>query len=144
MRTSDAKLKIAVYLIIVVHLILVVLHAAAHQVLEVNPTTLQLSFIFIVIMAAPVIAGLLMWKYERAGAVLFTLSMAGSFLFGAYNHFVGHSIDHVAEVVHLQPEIWSTIFRLSAIALTISEAAGTVAGGWLLMIRQPRLESNAA
>jgi hypothetical protein len=127
-NNSYINLKFAAYLVVVVHLLLVILHAASHQVLEVDPTTLQLSFILIVIMAAPLIAGLLLRKWSMAGSILLTLSMAGSFLFGAYNHFVAHSIDHVAEVALLQPEVWSTLFRLSAVALAISEAAGTMIG----------------
>lgn len=141
---SNTKLKFAAYLTIAVHLAIVILHAAAHQILEVNPTTAQLSFIVVIIMAAPVVAGVLLWKYERVGAALLTLSMAGAFLFGIYNHFVGHSIDHVAEVARLQPEVWSALFRSSAIGLALLEAAGTLLGAWLMAVRQPGLETHAA
>ena len=136
--------KLAAFLVIVIHLMLVILHAAAHQILKVDPTTPQLSFILIVIMAAPLVAGLLLWKWDVPGSILLTLSMAGSFLFGAYNHFVGHSIDHVAEVAHLEPEIWATLFRLSAIGLAVSEVVGTVIGVWLMAVRQPKLLTDAA
>ena len=137
-------MKLAAYLTIIVHLLLVILHAAAHQTLGVDATAMQLSFIFTVIMIAPVVAGLLLWKFERTGSLILALSMAGSLAFGAYNHFVGHSIDHVAEVAHLQPAIWSTTFQLSAVGLAISEAAGTFFGVWLLVVRQPGLETHAA
>ena len=141
---SNTKLKVAAYLLIVVHLLLVVLHAVAHQMLEVNPTPVQLSFIVAVIMSAPVIAGVLLRKYEKSGAVLLAMSMFGAFLFGVYNHFVGHSIDHVAEVAHLQPRIWSTIFQSTAVGLATSEAAGSLLGIWLLSVRQTKLETHAA
>src|SRR4051812_26257679 len=122
-NNSYANLKFAAYSMIVVHLLLVMLHAASHQFLEVDPTTLQLSFIVIVIMAAPLVAGLLLMKWKVGGSILLTLSMAGSFLFGAYNHFMVHSMDHVAEVAHLQPEVWAILFRWSAGGLAITEAA---------------------
>ena len=137
-------MKLAAYLTIIAHLLLVILHAAAHQTLGVDATAMQLSFIFTVIMIAPVVAGLLLWKFERTGSLILALSMAGSFAFGAYNHFVGHSIDHVTEVAHLQPAIWSTIFQLTALGLALSEAAGTFLGAWLLFIRQQDVETNAA
>ena len=137
-------MKLAAYITVVVHLLLVILHAASHQTLGVDATAMQLSFIFTVIMIAPVVAGLLLWKFERTGSLILALSMAGSLAFGAYNHFVGHSIDHVAEVAHLQPAIWSTTFQLSAVGLAISEAAGTFFGVWLLVVRQPGLETHAA
>ena len=142
--SSRTKLKFAAYVIIIVHLLLVILHATAHQRLNVDPSTLQLSFIVTVIMAAPVVAGLLMPKFEVLGSVLFTLSMAGSFIFGFYNHFIGRSIDHVAEVSHLQPEIWSTIFQLSAGGLALAEAVGTIAGVWLLFSHRPKVETKPA
>lgn len=140
---SYGKWKMAAYLMIVVHLLLVILHAAAHQILAVDPSALQLSFILVVIMGAPVVGGLLLWKFDKAGAILLTFSMAGSLLFGVYNHFIGHSIDHVAEVARLQPEVWSKIFQVSAVCLAISEAGGTLIGVWLTAIRRPRLETQS-
>lgn len=140
----NTKLKTLAYLVIVVHLMLVVAHAAAHQTLEVDPTPLQLSFIIAIIMIAPMIAGLLLHKYGRAGSALMILSMAGAFLFGVYNHFVGHSIDHVAEVANLRPVIWSTVFQWSAVGLAVTEAAGTAIGALLLVDRGPELETHAA
>ena len=142
--SSNAKLKFTAYLLIVIHLVFVVLHAAAHQTLEVNPTTLQLSFIVIVIIAAPVTAGVVLWKYEKAGSILLTLSMFGGLVFGVYNHFVGHSIDHVAEVAHMQPEVWATIFQLTAVGLAISEIISILIGILLVAFVQPRLETHAA
>jgi len=79
-----------------------------------------------------------------AGSILLALSMAGSFLFGAYNHFMVHSMDHVAEVAHLQPAVWATLFQWSAGGLAISEAAGTFIGVWLMAAGQPKLETHAA
>jgi hypothetical protein len=138
------KLTLAAYLTIAVHLVLVIVHAAAHGTLNVEPTTTQLSFILVVIMIAPVVAGFLLSRYGAVGISLFALSMAGSFVFGAYNHFVGHSIDDVSEVAQLQPHIWSAIFRWSAIGLAISEAVGIVVGIWLLIYRQPKPQTHAA
>jgi hypothetical protein len=106
------------------HFLVVVLHSVAHEVLAVKATPAQLAFIVPVIIFAPVVSGFVLLKFERAGAALLLASMAGSFAFGLYYHFVADTIDHVAHVARMQPAFWSATFRVTAWLLAASEVAG--------------------
>lgn len=114
---------------IIAHLVVVSLHAAAHQILGVEASQAQLFFIVIVIMVAPLLAGLLLWKRVlTAGAVLMVCSMTGSLIFGVYNHFVAISPDHVSHVARLPQKSWAIIFQITAALLALVEAFGVWAG----------------
>ncbi len=63
--------------VVAVHFVVVVLHSIAHQLLAVNASPAQLAFIFPVIIVAPVVAGIMLPKFEKFGTVLLTVSMAG-------------------------------------------------------------------
>ena len=125
-RNTHALRLIALWLV-GVHFLTVVLHSVAHEVLHVKATAAQLAFIVPFIVVGPVAAGLLLPKFGRAGAALLLASMAGSFAFGLYYHFVADTIDHVAHVARMQPEFWSWTFRATAFALLVTEAAGAAA-----------------
>lgn len=80
-------------------------------------------------MLAPLVAGLLLMKRMRAiGALLLACSMAGSLLFGVYNHFVLISPDHVSHVGALPQKFWAFIFQMTAALLALVEALGIWAG----------------
>jgi hypothetical protein len=114
---------------VLVHACVVALHSAAHQVLGVEASTAQLVFIVAVIMLAPLVAALLLWrKAKAAGALLLAASMAGSFIFGVYNHFMAFSPDHVSHVAGLPQKSWSLIFQVTAALLALVELVGTSAG----------------
>lgn len=118
---------------IVAHAAVGSLHAAAHQTLGVELSPLQLLFILAVIMLAPLIAALLLWKRMTAtGATLLAGSMAGSLIFGVYNHFVAISPDHVSHVGAMPQKFWALIFQITAALLTLVEALGIWAGIRLL------------
>ncbi len=69
---------------VLAHAIAVVSHAWAHLALGVNMSWLHNAFIGLVIMAAPLVAGVLVWTpYRRAGAVTLAFSMLGALVFGA-------------------------------------------------------------
>ena len=119
------------------HFLTVVLHSVAHEVLSVKATPAQLAFIIPVIIFAPVIAGLMLPKFRKAGAALLLASMAGSFVFGLYYHFVADTIDHVAHVAHLEPAFWSATFQVTAYLLAASEVLGAAAAG-LALAGRPR------
>lgn len=110
------------------HFLTVVVHSVAHEILSVKATPAQLAFIVPVIIFAPVVAGFMLPKFSKAGAVLLSVSMLGSFLFGLYYHFVADTSDHVAHVAHLQPAFWSGMFRLTAYLLLVSELLGAAVG----------------
>jgi hypothetical protein len=119
------------------HFLTVVLHSVAHEVLSVKATPAQLAFIIPVIIFAPVISGFMLPKFKRAGAALLLASMAGSFAFGLYYHFIAHTIDHVAHVAHLEPAFWSALFQVTAYLLAVSEVSGVAAAG-LVLVGRPR------
>lgn len=127
------------------HFLTVVLHSVAHETLSVKASPAQLAFIIPVIILAPLVAGFLLPKFEKAGAALLLASLAGSFVFGLYYHFVADTIDHVAHVARLQPAFWSAMFQVTAYLLAASEVSGAAAAGMLLAAGRPRpLKQNAA
>jgi hypothetical protein len=119
--------------IVIAHAAVATLHGAAHQALGVSLSVSQSLFVIIVIAIAPVLAGLLLWKKpSAAGAVMLALSMAGSLVFGVYNHFVALSPDHVSHVGAMSNSAWVTVFQATALLLPLTELAGTVVGLLLL------------
>lgn len=133
-RATSSVVRFAL-LIVVAHAIVVALHSAAHQILGVEASQAQLLFIVAVIIILPPLAGVIIWKgIKGAGAVLLACSMAGSFVFGVYNHFVAHSPDHVSEVSAMSPASWAVIFQITAVLLAVTEALGVYAG--MLMLKR--------
>jgi hypothetical protein len=64
----------------------------------------------------------------QAGAAALAASMAGSFAFGLYYHFVAISADHVLHLPAGSDPTWAAIFRLSAVLMAVAEALGALAG----------------
>ena len=137
-------LKLTLLGLVGFHFLTLVLHSVAHEVLPVKATTAQLAFIIPVIILAPVISGLMLPKFEKAGAVLLLASMLGSLVFGLYYHFVADTIDHVAHVARLQPAFWSAMFQVTAYLLAVSEVLGAVVAGLLLAGRSQLFKQYAA
>lgn len=114
--------------LILIHLLISSLHGYAHWELGVGLATWQWLYVGIVITAAPLLAGwLLIKKWYLSGYPLLALSMAGSLVFGAFYHYVHISLDHVA---HLPPGSAEGLFRITALLLVATEAAGVVLGFW--------------
>ena len=134
---STRTLKLMALGVIAIHFAVVVLHSIAHEVLPVKATPAQLAFIIPVIIVAPIIAGALLPKFQRAGAILLAASMLGSLLFGVYYHFIADTIDHVAHVAFMQPAFWSQMFQLTSALLALSEMIGTGLG-LILLLRSQR------
>lgn len=125
--------------IIAFHLLVVIVHGWAHGALDVELSRNQLLFASFVITLAPVLAGFLIWKGSyRTGAFLMALSMAGSFIFGFWNHFAVFSPDHVSHVSR-QTGIWVSIFIVTAYLLAFVEIAGTVIGSHLFLRNNPNI-----
>ena len=129
-----STLKKIALAVVAIHFFVVVLHSVAHQLLSVNASPAQLAFIVPVIILAPVVAGVMLPKFERFGTVLLTASMIGSFVFGVYYHFIAETIDHIAHVAQLEPHFWSQMFLATSYLLAISELLGAVVG-LLLLVR---------
>ena len=110
---------------VVLHAIVNVVHGAAHNSLSILMLPWQNVYIFVVIFALPLVAGVLLWRGSRMGFVLLLVSMLGSLLFGGYYHFVLPGPDHVS---HLMPHVWTVPFQVSAVLLAITEATGVIVG----------------
>jgi hypothetical protein len=118
-------LRAAATVIVVTHLAVSLLHGAAHSGAAVLLSPLQNAFVWIVILAGPLVALLLILAGRRFGPELLALTMGASLVFGIVNHFVIESPDHVG---HITSDAWRLSFQLSAAALAVLEAAGTVVG----------------
>ena len=118
-------LRTAATVIVVAHLAVSLLHGAAHSGAAVPLSALQNAFVWIVILAGPLVALWMIWTGRRFGPELLALTMGGSLVFGLVNHFVVESPDHVA---HITSEAWRLPFQLSAAGLALLEAAGTAVG----------------
>lgn len=129
---SLRALKVVALWVVAIHFVIVVLHAVAHEVLKVKATTAQLAFIIPVIIVAPVVAAIILRKFEQAGTVLLFISMLGSFVFGLYYHFIADTIDHVKHVAKLEPAFWSAMFQMTSYLFLVSEILGVVVAGLLL------------
>ena len=104
------------------HLIISMAHGAAHAQAQVPLSRAATLFVYIVILAGPLIGLVLTWPAERIGGWLIALTMAGSLVFGVINHFVLASPDHVAQVA---PQ-WRPLFTTTAILLVVTEVLGAV------------------
>ncbi len=125
-------MKIAQYgtTIAVIHAIANGLHGLAHLEIPVPLSLLQSLFVGIVIFLIPIIAAVLLWtQFYRIGSWLLLSSMAGSILFGLYNHFIAIGPDHVSQVVF---EGWGLLFQVTAILILIVDGLGSGIGLWAL------------
>ena len=141
---TQSTLKLTALGVIIFHFVIVVLHSIAHEVLPVKATPAQLAFIIPVIVLAPIVAAFMLPKFNKAGTVLLTASMLGSFVFGVYYHFIADTIDHVGHVAHMQPVFWSQMFQITAYLLAISELFGTVIGLRSLLAQRQSVKNYAA
>ncbi len=122
------KVAVLISVTALIHIIFVFLHAWAHLTLAVNMSWAQNAFIISVIMIAPIIAGVLIWTpFLRTGALIFTASMFGALIFGAYHHFLVPGMDHISRIPN---DSWGALFRMTAILLAITEAWGSILGWW--------------
>jgi len=118
------KIKRDGTIVVLAHAIVVWLHGSAHEKLGIDTFAwLGNSFIYVVIIAAPIIAMILLWtRLQRIGIWLLLGSMLGALLFGGYNHFIAITPDHVA---HLPVGEAQTLFTVTAIGLVIVEIWGS-------------------
>ncbi len=111
--------------IVIVHLVVTTPHSIAHTSLQIEMLLWQNIFIGVVIILAPIVAAVLVWRRKQLGFVLLALSMAGSLLFGVYYHFSAAGADNVSS--HMGHE-WGSTFMITAVLLAIVELVGTVIG----------------
>ncbi len=114
---------------IITHALVAWLHGIAHRMLNVELSRPQFLFVILVIVIAPLLAGVLLWKNAKtAGAILLALSMAGSLVFGLYHHFVLISPDHVFHIPGIPGTFRVIAFQITAVLLVLIEGGGVIAG----------------
>jgi hypothetical protein len=107
---------------VLVHLVVSIIHGAAHTRAQVPLSHAAALFVYLVILAGPLIGLALTWPAERIGGWLIAVTMAGSLAFGFVNHFVFAGPDHVAHV----DQQWRALFATTALLLVVTEALGVV------------------
>lgn len=117
-----------VIVLVVLHAAVLLVHDAAHRELGVDLNTWQTIFAYLVIVAAPVLAALLLFTaYQRLGFALLAISMLSALIFGLYHHYILVSPDHVS---HLPAGDSRGLFRTTAAAMGVLELAGVGLGVW--------------
>ena len=124
--------KIAIAVLVAIHLAAAVWHGNAHTALAIALPPEKNAFVFIVILIAPLVAAWLMWtRYVLVGVWLIVLSMLGALLFGAYHHYVMVSPDNIGHLPHGSADAQST-FIASAASLALLELASALCGAFYL------------
>jgi len=127
---NDVRKHVAHYAtgIVLAHLLVNIVHAAAHVRLGILLGPAGTVFVISVIVFCPLLAATLLWtSYRQFGWALLALSMAGAFAFGLYNHFVAMSPDRVEQQ---SPGAWAAAFAITAHLLLLTEAAGSCMGAY--------------
>jgi len=111
--------------IVILHALIVIPHGMAHSQLRIQMGAWQTVYILVVINLLPLVAAVLIWRRKRIGFLILLFSMAGSFLFGGYYHFIAAGPDNVAS---LTSHPWTQPFQWTAVLLALSEAIGVFVG----------------
>ena len=120
MSTNDKTAWRWVAAAVLAHLAVSIVHGTAHDGAHVPLTPAANLFVFIVILAGPLVGLGLTWPAQRIGAWVIAATLAGSLVFGLVNHFVLDSPDHVA---HVAPD-WRSLFTTTAVLLVVTEGLG--------------------
>jgi hypothetical protein len=124
--------KIVITGFVIVHLAASLWHGSAHTHLGIELSTEQTLFVYIIVIIAPVVAAILVWAhYVSMGLWMFFLCMLGSFLFGAYHHYVLVSPDNISHLPPGTPESHSH-FITSAGVIALVELASSLYGAFCL------------
>jgi hypothetical protein len=118
MKTTGSSTWAWLTAAVLAHLVVSLVHGFAHAQANVPLSLTANLFVYIVILAGPLIGLALTWPAERIGSWLIAVTMAGALVFGVVNHFLLSSPDHVA---HVDPQ-WRPLFAATAILLAITEA----------------------
>ena len=124
--------KIVITAAVIVHLVASVWHGSAHTPLGIELSTQQTLFVYLVIIIAPVIAGILVWtRCASIGLWVFFLAMLGSLLFGVSHHYVLVSPDNIGHLPPGTPQLHSH-FVTSAGVIALIELASSLYGAFCL------------
>ena len=117
---------------VLAHLAISMVHGAAHANAHVPLSPTASLFVYVVILAGPLVGLALVWPFRTIGAWVVACTMTASLVFGVLNHFVFASLDHVS---HVDPR-WQPLFATTAVLLALTEGLGSG-----LAIRLVRLET---
>jgi hypothetical protein len=131
-KHADGRLWKWMATAVLAHLVTSVVHGAAHGGAQIPMSIVANLFVFVVILAGPVLGLALSWRAERLGSLIVALTMAGSLVFGVVNHFLLDSPDHVSQV----EAQWRMIFGTTAMLLTITEMLGLGFAVRLIRVRR--------
>jgi hypothetical protein len=124
--------KILTTVLVLVHLLATIWHGDAHTQLGIDLPPAKNLFVYTVILLAPLVATVLVWtRYLSLGLWIFVLSMLGSFLFGAYHHYVLVSPDNIAHLPGGSPAHHGQ-FISSAATIALLELASSLWGAFCL------------
>ncbi len=124
--------RILITALVTVHLAASIWHGSAHTRLAIDLPAEKTLFIYIVILLAPIVAAALVWtRFIAIGLWVFFLSMLGSFLFGAYHHYLLVSPDNIGHLPAGSPETHSQ-FIVSAGVIALIELAAALYGAYSL------------
>lgn len=113
--------------IILTHLVVAGLHGVAHGALAVpagGRAGVLLVAVAVFIGPLVALAGLLAGP-RITGALVLSVSMAASLVYGFLFHYVLRTPDHVASTPH---GLWGDVFRFTAAIIAVLEAGGLAAG----------------
>ncbi len=125
------KARISAVVIVWLDLAVNVIHALSHIGANIWLSFWGNTFVVVVILIAPLVSLFLLHtaRLERLGALQLFLSMLAAFLFGVWNHFLLPGSDNIG---HVPPGVWQQPFQVTAVLLTILQAAGAAIGLWCL------------
>lgn len=116
--------------VVLVHLGITMAHGAAHNGAHILMSPAANLFVFVVILAGPLVGLAVSWRSARLGSLIIALTMASSLVFGFVNHFLLESSDHV---LHVEAP-WRMLFGTTAALLAITEMLGL--GVAIRLVRQ--------
>ena len=110
--------------VVLLHLAITIVHGQAHGGAAIPLPLAATLFVYLVILGGPLVGlALARWR-PVAGAWVVAASLGGALVFGLVNHFIIAGPDHVDHVA----QAWRPQFRITALLLVASEAAGVVVG----------------
>jgi hypothetical protein len=114
--------------VVLLHAVILLAHDSAHRDLGVALVLWQTIFVYLVIVAGPLLAAALAFtRRARSAYALLAVTMLGSFVFGAFHHYVAISPDHVA---HLPAGAAQPLFKGTAALMAGVEALAAAFGAY--------------
>ena len=130
--------RIVITGLVAIHLAATLWHGSLHSRLSINLSPRQTLFVFVVILGAPIVGAALVWtRYVPSGLWVFFLAMLGSFLFGAYHHYVMVSPDNINFLPGADHQSHHQ-FTISAAVIALLELASALYGAFCLGSRHAK------